>query len=343
MHSPSCDSETANKQPSRSWLLIWSTTILLFCAIVTFCESAWRELGYSPSAVDSPALWTFWYDRAVSNGPQTIVLIGSSRIQAGTSTVVFRKRLPRYGVYQLAKYASGSPIGVLRKLSADDRFNGIVICGMIEPFLSKQLWDDQRTLFEYTGPTRDGVEAVASATVLSLLAIRNAEYGIFAASKELINHGELPHARHITGRQDRSMRFDFSKVDGLDRFRKTKAEVYRKRYKREPFPPPAVLDGDIREIDHFIRRIQARGGQVVFVRMPSSRDRLALEEEYHPKIKYWDRFAVMTRGIWIHMQDLPDEHAWECPDDSHLDYPDAVRFTHALVDELLKRKVVAER
>src|ERR1700704_2363452 len=97
----------------RPWFLIWALSLGLLLASVLTAESAWRYLGFNPSAIDSPALWKFWYDRAVGGGPRSIAIIGTSRIQAGINTGLMRRRLPDYRVCELAKYASGSPIGVL--------------------------------------------------------------------------------------------------------------------------------------------------------------------------------------------------------------------------------------
>jgi hypothetical protein len=74
--------------------------------------------------------------------------------------------------------------------------------------------------------------------------------------------------------------------------------------------------------------------------MPSSGERLALEDEYHPKMKYWDRFAAKASGIWIHQAELAGARELTCPDDSHLEYRDAIKFTNCLIDELLRRGVI---
>lgn len=325
------------------WLLTWTLATTLFLTFLFVCETGWRSLGYHPSAVDSPALWRFWYDRAVSGGPRTIVMIGTSRIQGDICTAVLRDRLPHYRVVQLAKYASGSPIGVLRALASDDRFNGIVICDTIEPFLISRYWDDQRELFEYDGSISIRLDALISATVLEHLAIRSSESGIWAATSELVNHSSLPFARHIRMRSDRCLEFDFSGVQDLAKLREEKQAMYRRRYASANFPSPEELDSDIEQIEEFVRTIRVRGGQVVFVRMPSSGKRLELEEEYHPKNMYWDRFAAKSSGIHIHSAELPDADGWAAPDDSHLDYRDAIRFTDALVDNLIQRQVVEVR
>ena len=74
--------------------------------------------------------------------------------------------------------------------------------------------------------------------------------------------------------------------------------------------------------------------------MPSSGERLALEARFHPKSTYWDRFADSCRAVHIHPDDFADKSAWIAPDESHLDFNDAVRFTHALVNEMIERRVV---
>lgn len=328
---------------NRSWLLIWATTVAILGGLVFVTEAAWRSVGYNPSAVDSPALWQFWYDRAVSGGPRTIAMIGSSRIQAGISTQVLRDRLSDYRIVQLAKYASGGPIGVLRLLAADNRFNGIVICDTIEPYLLRDAWDEQDYLFDVNYGVRAKIEALAAARILENFAIRAKDTGVWAALGWLIGRGTVPTPRHIRMPADRSLLFDFSRVKGLQQFTDERNDDFRRRYEALQMPQPEGLDKDVAEIEGFVDRIQARGGQVVFLRMPSSGARLALEEEYHPKAAYWDRLATTTRGVWMHPADMGKDQHWESPDQSHLDFRDTISFTNALVDEILRKGVVTQR
>jgi hypothetical protein len=323
------------------WVLIWIVAILLFVVGLASVESAWRALGYRPTAVDSPALWKLWYERATAGGPKTIVLIGASRIQAGISADRMRVRLPDYQIMQLGKYAGDSPVGVLRALANDRRFDGIVICDMLAPFLMRERWESQRDLYESRATSREQLDAYEIARAADLLAVKGAESGISAAVRRLIDRGDLPSPNHIRMRPDRSLEIDFAVMDNLQSFREKNAASYRRQYETAEHPAPADLDDDFEEVNDFVRRIRDRGGQVVFLRMPSSGGRLAIEEEYHPKAKFWDRFAAVNSGICIHWSEIEGTGNLTCPDDSHLDYRDAVKFTDLLVDTLIKRGVIA--
>lgn len=220
----------------------------------------------------------------MTGGPRTIALIGASRIQSGISPANLRRRLPDYQVVQLGEYAGGSPIGVLRAIASDDRFDGIVICDILAPFLLRDRWDDQRSNYEYPATMRDRLESFESARIESMLAINNQETGIVAVLERFATHGRAPLPNYVRMRLDRSLELDFTLLPDLDEFRIEKVAGFRRRYKRAEQPQPHELDDEFREVDTFVRRIQARGGQVVFLRMPSSGGRLELEETYHPKV-----------------------------------------------------------
>ncbi len=134
---------------------------------------------------------------------------------------------------------------------------------------------------------------------------------------------------------------DFTLLKSLAEYRKESAATYRRRYEATEHPTPEELDDDFLEIDSLVRRIRRRGGDVVFVRMPSSGERLQIEEEFHPRVTYWDRFVTSSSAKCIHWADLKFDRELSCPDDSHLDCRDTVRFTDALADELVDRKIVA--
>ena len=332
---------TAGLNQRVPWLVTWAVALLLFGIGLVSAESVWRAMGYRPSAVDSPALWRFWYEHAATGGRRMIVLIGASRIQAGISTDRVCARLPDYQIVQLGEYAGDSPVGVLRTLAEDRRFNGIVVCDMLAPFLTRRRWESQRDLYEASVTIRQQLDAYQIARAANLLAIRNAESGIGAAVKRFLERGQLPPPNHVRMRPDRSLEIDFAVMENLQGFREKNAASFQRQYEAEEHPAPEELDDEFKEVNDFVRRIQDRGGQVVFLRMPSSGERLTIEEQYHPKARFWDRFAATSSGICIHWTEIEGANDLMCPDDSHLDYRDAVKFTDLLVDALINRGVIA--
>ena len=94
------------------------------------------------------------------------------------------------------------------------------------------------------------------------------------------------------------------------------------------------------ETELFVRKIQGRGGRVVFLHMPISGRLLERDRLCAPKKYYWDQFARQSSAICIHFEDVESLRHFECPDDSHLDQRDDPRFTNALLDELVRRNVL---
>jgi hypothetical protein len=330
----------AGAPPRHLWLLTWTVAFALVLFGLAASESLWRFLGYRSSVDDTHALWKFWYEFAMRGHSQTIAIIGASRIHAGISTSEMRRRLPSCRVVQLAQYGGGGPIGVLRALALDERFKGIVICDTLTPFLSKSYWEDQRELYGYSAGLRERLEAVSSSYVDDILGVKSSTTGINVVVRRLFNEGRLPTPEYIRMRLDRSLELDFIHIENIEALKARHLAESRLKYERARHPRPDELDDDFNAIDEFVRRLQARGGQVVFVRMPSSGGLRALEDQYHPKAEYWDRFAAMSSGICIDSLELVGACELKCLDDSHLCYRDAVRFTRTFVDELVKRGVV---
>ena len=86
-----------------------------------------------------------------------------------------------------------------------------------------------------------------------------------------------------------------------------------------------------------IDKIKARGGQVIFVRPPSSGDMLEAEKKAFPKEGYWNKLLAYTNTPGIHFEDYPEMTNFICPEWSHLSPKDAVLFTKSLI-KILEQK-----
>ena len=105
-------------------------------------------------------------------------------------------------------------------------------------------------------------------------------------------------------------------------------------------PPPdgPKLDSIFGSIKTDVDKIKARGGQILFVRTPSSGPFLEGENKGFPRAKYWDQLLAITHCNGIHFSDYPAIAHFQCPEFSHLKQSDAVLFTTNLVNIIRNEK-----
>ena len=98
------------------------------------------------------------------------------------------------------------------------------------------------------------------------------------------------------------------------------------------------LDSIFNSVKSDIDKIRARGGDVMFVRPPSSGPLKEAELKGFPRAAYWDRLLTFTRCKGIHYADYPATADLICPEWSHLCPADAVIYTKSLVKALKEEK-----
>jgi hypothetical protein len=103
----------------------------------------------------------------------------------------------------------------------------------------------------------------------------------------------------------------------------------------ELFPPFPIDDKNISEIlvrtKTAVDKIRARGGDVVFVRPPSSPDLRSVEDKHIPRVRGWDALLAYTHTNGIHSDDLPTVQHLTLPESSHLSHACATVFTDAYI------------
>jgi hypothetical protein len=151
-----------------------------------------------------------------------------------------------------------------------------------------------------------------------------------------LNAHQLPKPDFKRQTFQRSLQYDFSRSESLEERRQRRAEQYGSLYAHGESSDFAGMRRGFRELNEAIRRIRSRGGDVAFVRLPSSGKRLQLEENRFPRGEFWDHISGDILAPCIHFQDVPTLAGVECPDDSHLDSRDTTSFTAALIEELLR-------
>lgn len=101
-----------------------------------------------------------------------------------------------------------------------------------------------------------------------------------------------------------------------------------------PKVPPAVANKVIARSAEAVRRIRARGGDVIFIRPPSAPELRVNEQQRIPRALGWDRLLVGANAKGIHADDLPQAQNLELPEWSHLSRKCAAVFTDAYVRRL---------
>jgi hypothetical protein len=103
-----------------------------------------------------------------------------------------------------------------------------------------------------------------------------------------------------------------------------------------PNIPPYVVDKVIARSVEAVRRIRARGGDVIFIRPPSAPQLRVNEERRVPRKLGWDRLLVAANAKGIHFDDLPQAQNLILPEYSHLTRKCAAVFTDAYVRRLVQ-------
>ena len=105
------------------------------------------------------------------------------------------------------------------------------------------------------------------------------------------------------------------------------------RFKGKPFPP-FLIDRVIARSAEAVRRIRARGGDVIFIRPPSAPELRVNEQQRLPKAQGWDRLLLDANAKGVHIDDLPQVQNLVHPEWSHLSRKCATVFTDAYVRRL---------
>lgn len=312
--------------------------LAIVVASVAWLEWVARRHGFQPSVKDDEYAWTWQRMRVSDDSPRTVAFVGTSRILLAFSSDTFREMLPGWKPVQLAIDGT-QPGGVLIDLANDPAFRGIAIVDTLESGITPDDWHRVDAYVRAYHRRWREVGAMAdrwlSTLVQSHLAL------LTARGLHVLTHG-LRSPPYVTTFADRTQHADYSRTNVAAH---RQLQLVRVRKEME-FPPPTAQDADrwlqaALEMEPYIDRIQARGGRVVYLRMPVCDERWVADQRTVPKDLYWDRLAAHTHALTIHFADYPTLRDFACPDTSHLDSKDAPRFTRALLTILIQRGVLA--
>ncbi len=355
MHSSIFSSN--QRLPHLAWSPILLGAVLILIAFIAAMELRLAAKGFHPTVMDSEALWQRERARSRTLGDQALIIIGASRVQLGLNLDVLRQ-ITKFEPVQLAIDGTSS-LPVLEGLARDPSIRGTVLVDYYDPMLGSEITDDRAHMYE-----KRFEDSLATSLLPNYAWIednlswcwrrmfRSYADGAQPLTTLLIRIFGNATPQYLQTLPDRSRLADYQQVD--------MPGFYYRRVIRslgeEVHLPPHATDEDLRYwlesriqqllpvneatilsqarlkyLDSLVRAIQDRGGRVIFVVMPASGMVRDIERCRYPRSQFWDRLVAQTSARTIHFEDVPSLRDFECPDGSHLDYRDQIRFTEALI------------
>jgi hypothetical protein len=339
--------------PEQPWRGITVTLVVVVLIAVAAWEVYVRSLGYEPTLNDTSDLWA---EARRHVEPESIVLIGDSRIWFDSDLDEMEKGLSKRPV-QLG-LAGGCGYPVLADLANDNRFHGTIICSIVPglyfaPPGSFPVERGEKAVQRYHGQTW-------AQRVSHEISVPLEKSFAFLKQDDLTLEALLKQVR-IPNRPDAQVPPLFPPYFcSIDRERRARMVEQCARPGRlqdrvkngwialfTPPPPPSFVPPEVfgakveaaikqrfGDTVAAVKRLEARGGKVVFVRFPMSGRLKQLEDQQTPRAKTFDPLVQATGAPGIYFEDFPELASFECPEWSHLSAGDSVEFTKRLVPHL---------
>ena len=325
------------------------TVVLVITSLVSW-EVYLRDKGFDTSYYDDPALWSHNRDMVYEPADKATVFIGSSRIKFDLDIATWQNITGDHAI-QLACVGS-TPIPVLENLANDKNFKGKLVVDVTEGLFFSSAPGNARRPVEGMKYFKDRTPAQRAGFHINHLlesqfVFLDKEWLSLNAQLENLYIPDRPGIFNFKGFPSDFGRVKFNRQEYMtDKFsadtvlqNKVKAiwDTFRKASK-DPPASGAKLDSILDRVKIAVEKIKARGGQVLFLRTPSSGDKyLAGENMAFPREKYWERILAITGCPGIHFADYPAIAHFVCPENSHLSLSDGTVFTKNLINILQEK------
>ena len=354
MHSSTSNFDFVRTIPNVPWRGVVIAVALLSTAATVAWELRARAAGYVPTLNDTADLWSETRGKVK---PDSIVLLGTSRMLFDMDLDVLEQGLGKRPT-QLALVGS-SPFPILANLAADESFHGTVLLDIVPamylaPAGSPPVEASEKALHRYRhwNHAQQWSHKLGMQLEDHVAFLRQEDLTL----AKLLEQVPVPNRAHALVRPkmppyfyelDRDRRARMSPEAAVigSRLQQAVSNVWLPLFSLPP-PPSFIpieqfkqmmgqaLEQRFRDTTKLIARIQARGGKVVFLRLPVVGPLAEREEQLAPRAFTWDRLVKENDVPAIHFADHAELRSFHCPEWSHLSAPDSVEFTRRLVPHL---------
>ncbi|MBK9103880.1 MAG: hypothetical protein IPL92_04780 [Saprospiraceae bacterium] len=323
---------------------------LLFVLGILAWEFYQRKEGVNISYDDDGPLWAYHRARVYQPADQSTVFIGSSRIKFDLDIDTWES-ITGDNPVQLACVGS-TPLPVLYDLADDPDFKGRLVIDVTEGLFFSTNPGNRARPDKALKYYKDITPAQCASFVLN----RGLESTFVFLDREdislnaLMEHWEIPSRPGVFMAPIFPRDFDRVKFDRQEYmgpiFLADTAQINKQRsiwalfasMNKKPPISGAPLDSILQTVKVATDKIQSRGGQILFVRTPSSGPFKEKEAMGFPRDQYWEKILAVTGCPGLHYEDFPEISAYQCPEFSHLSPTDAIDFTKHFIRILQEKQ-----
>jgi hypothetical protein len=331
----------ATRLAAMGWLVL---------GLVLAATAAWewkmRDLGLVAGDLDdNKSAWSVERRKVAAGAYDGVVIVGGSRILFDTNLDVWEEMTGRRPIQLAMPGVGGRP--ALASLAADPGFAGFVVIDVTpEQFFregrNNPAFEGVLDYWRDEGPARRFGHQLGQLLERKLAFLEDG-YSLTTLIDEL----DVPNRGEIRGPYLRPWKLSETYADRqtvlwreIERDAALRDHAIKVWLTGRPTPPDdAMIDKVARDVSRSVAAIRRRGGEVVFIRPPSSGGYYEREQRNTPRDRTWDRMLREADVFGIHFEDYPDMQGLDLPELSHLTREDATRFTRAYVGVLRERYV----
>ena len=323
--------------------------VILVVAFIVGWEWHWRSKGFQITFNDDKQLWAVKRAEVYQTKRNATVFIGSSRIKFDLDIPTWEKLTGEKAI-QLALVGT-SPKLLLQDLAEDENFKGKLVVDVTEvlffsqnPVFHKSA-NEAIAFYKKQTPSEKLGATLNFALEQQLVFLEEKRFALNA----LLHDMEIPNRPGVFAVPPFPKGFEWTRFNRQtymsDMFLadtsllNRQTAIWEKLIMADKTPPVSgkALEKEFEEIRMAVSKIKARGGQVIFVRTPSSGPMAKGEQKAYPRQRYWEAMLRYVQADGIHYSDDPGTANMICPEWSHLSPKDAITYTHHLVNTLREK------
>lgn len=329
--------------------------VLLGLGLLAAWEWHWQSQGYQSELDDNKALWAVNRAKVDDLSSDDVIILGSSRAHFDLQLNEWEEMTGKRPIMLASDGTTPSP--VFQDIIENSEFNGTVVIGVapglfFNPIGVGFMWNRAQVRLDhfynrtYAQRTNHYISLPLERS-FSFLNGSEEKWSDDIDLKSLINRihfgdrggpPDVPFNNFGFVDKDRNVTmFEKTKTDTV--FANTIIKAWRVFSQGAP---PSVLEPMVEFYGEWIPKLEARGGNVIFLRLPSGGSLREREIKNNPREKFWDAFLAEINNPGYHFEDYPQLNQFKCPEESHLYTPDARILTKELLQLLIQDKLITK-